>query len=126
MDMDPDLLVPTVGATFGIALMCSAYERSGQDLAYLVDAPTYAGFLARAGLAAHARIFSVEMDEDGPLIDRLRSQIRTARAAISAISASSSAVAIVRGVRGVRSISARRPANSSGGRKAIIALPRAV
>lgn len=79
--LDPGRLVPTVGASGGISLMCSLFERPGTPLAYITDAPTYAGFLARAGLAAHARIFSVEMDQEGPLVDRLRSQIRAARAA---------------------------------------------
>jgi DNA-binding transcriptional MocR family regulator len=50
-------------------------------VAYLTDAPTYAGFLARAGLCQHARICSVEMDEEGPIIERMREQIHAARAA---------------------------------------------
>lgn len=81
LELDPERLIPTVGATGGISLMCSLFERSGTPLAYITDAPTYAGFLARAGLARQARIFSVEMDEEGPVIERLRSQIRAARAA---------------------------------------------
>jgi DNA-binding transcriptional MocR family regulator len=79
--IDPARLLPTVGATGGISLMCSLFERPGTPVAYITDAPTYAGFLARAGLARHARIFSVEMDEEGPLVDRMRAQIRSARAA---------------------------------------------
>ena len=79
--LDPDKLVPTVGATGGISLMCSLFERPGTPVAYITDAPTYAGFLARAGLCRHARIFSVEMDEEGPDITRLRHQIRAAREA---------------------------------------------
>ncbi len=79
--LDPQRLVPTVGASGGISLMCSLFERPGTPLAYITDAPTYAGFLARAELAAHAQIFSVEMDEQGPLVDRLHAQIRAARAA---------------------------------------------
>jgi len=79
--MDPGLLLPTVGATGGISLMCSLFERPGTPVAYITDAPTYAGFLARAGLCQHARIFSVEMDDEGPIIARMREQIAAARAA---------------------------------------------
>ncbi len=81
VDIDPGKLIPTVGATGGISLICSLFERPGTPVAYLTDAPTYAGFLARAGLCQHARIFSVEMDEEGPVVERLRSQIHAARAA---------------------------------------------
>ena len=77
--MDPDRLIPSVGATGGISLVCSVFERPGQPLAYLTDAPTYAGFLARATLNRRAEIFSVEMDEEGPIVARFREQIRTAR-----------------------------------------------
>jgi DNA-binding transcriptional MocR family regulator len=81
VDIDPDKLIPTVGASGGISLICSLFERPGTPVAYITDAPTYAGFLARASLCQHARIFSVEMDEQGPLVARLREQIRAARAA---------------------------------------------
>ena len=81
VDIDPGRLIPTVGATGGISLMCSLFERPGTPVAYITDAPTYAGFLARAGLCQHARIFSVEMDGEGPIPDRLRAQIRAAREA---------------------------------------------
>jgi DNA-binding transcriptional MocR family regulator len=81
VDIDPDKLIPTVGASGGISLICSLFERPGTPVAYITDAPTYAGFLARAGLCQHARIFSVELDEEGPQVDRLREQIRAARAA---------------------------------------------
>jgi DNA-binding transcriptional MocR family regulator len=79
LTLEPGQLLPTVGATGGISLMCSLFERPGTPVAYITDAPTYAGFLARAGLCQHARIFSVEMDEEGPIIERLRSRIRSAR-----------------------------------------------
>jgi len=78
--MEPGQLLPTVGASGGISLMCSLFERPGTPVAYITDAPTYAGFLARAGLCQHARVFSVEMDEEGPIIERMREQIRSARA----------------------------------------------
>lgn len=77
--LDPDRLIPTVGATGGISLMCSLFERAGAPVAYITDAPTYAGFVARASLCQHARIFSVEMDDEGPVLERLRAQIRRAR-----------------------------------------------
>ncbi len=77
--MDPDLLVPTVGATGGISLLCSLFERSGEPLAFITDAPTYAGFLARASLGHQTEIYSVEMDAEGPLIASLRTQIEQAR-----------------------------------------------
>ena len=80
LTMDPDLLIPTVGATGGISLLCSVYERSGRDVAYIVDAPTYAGFVSRAGLYQRASFYSVEMDDEGPDPDALRRQIRSARA----------------------------------------------
>jgi DNA-binding transcriptional MocR family regulator len=80
-DIDPDAhLVPTVGATGGISLLCSLFERAGVPLAYITDAPTYAGFLARATLASHASIYSVAMDAGGPILEELRTQIRAARA----------------------------------------------
>jgi DNA-binding transcriptional MocR family regulator len=78
--IDPARLIPTVGATGGISLTCSLFERPGKPVAYITDAPTYAGFLARATLNRRAAIYSVEMDSEGPLVERLRAQIRAARA----------------------------------------------
>ena len=79
--IDPARLIPTVGATGGISLMCSLFERPGRPVAYVTDAPTYAGFLARATLCRHARIFSVDMDGEGPDPERFRAAIADARAA---------------------------------------------
>ena len=79
--MKPECLIPTVGATGGISLACSLFEHAGTPIAYLADAPTYAGFMARANLCRHASIYSVEMDEEGPLPDVFESQIRAAREA---------------------------------------------
>ena len=79
--VDPARLIPTVGATGGISLVCSLFERPGKPVAYITDAPTYAGFLARAMLNRHAAVFSVEMDREGPIVARVREQIRAARAA---------------------------------------------
>ena len=76
----PERLIPTVGATGGISLMCSLFERPGAPIGYITDAPTYAGFLARATLCRHARIFSVDMDEEGPDPDGFRAAIHDARA----------------------------------------------
>ena len=81
LQLDPAKLIPTVGATGGINLACSVFERAGVALAYITDAPTYAGFIARAGLNANAEIFSVEMGADGPIVVRFRDQVRAARAA---------------------------------------------
>ena len=81
VDIDPARLLPTVGATGGINLVCSLFERSGEPVAYITDAPTYAGFLARAALGRQARIFSVDMDEEGPDPDAFQDAIRRARAA---------------------------------------------
>jgi DNA-binding transcriptional MocR family regulator len=81
VSLEPERLLPTMGATGGINLTCAVFERPGKPLAYITDAPTYAGFLTRATLNQHARIFSVEMDDEGPVIVRLREQIRAARAA---------------------------------------------
>jgi DNA-binding transcriptional MocR family regulator len=78
-DMNPDFLVPTVGSSGGISLMCSLFERSGDSIAYLVDAPTYTGFVSRAGLCAKAAFYSVDLDDAGPNPERLRAQIRKAR-----------------------------------------------
>lgn len=78
--MKADYLLPTIGASGGINLMCSLFERPGVDLAYITDAPTYAGFIARAQLANQARIYSVDMDNEGPIIESLTSQIELARA----------------------------------------------
>ena len=80
VSIDPARLVPTVGATGGINLLCSLFERPGAPVAYVTDAPTYAGFLARAMLCRQARIFSVDMDDEGPHRDGLRAAIRQARA----------------------------------------------
>ena len=60
--LDPGRLVPTVGATGGISLLCSLFERAGRPVAYITDAPTYAGFLARSALSQFATIFSVDLD----------------------------------------------------------------
>ena len=49
-------------------------------MAFLTDAPTYAGFMARAALCPHASIYSVEMDEQGPIPEVFESQIVAARA----------------------------------------------
>lgn len=78
--MKPDSLIPTVGATGGIHLACSMFEHAGKPVAYITDAPTYAGFTARAELCQHAKIYSVEMDSEGADPVRLREQIRQARA----------------------------------------------
>ena len=79
VDIDPARLLPTVGATGGISLMCSLFERPGTPTAYITDAPTYAGFVAHAALCRHARIYSVDMDEQGPYPDGLRDAVRRAR-----------------------------------------------
>ena len=80
VDIDPGRLLPTVGATGGISLVCSLFERPGTPVAYITDAPTYAGFLARATLCRHASIYSVDMDDEGPDPDGFREAIRSARA----------------------------------------------
>ena len=77
--LDPDLLIPTIGATGGIALLCSVFERLGQDVAYITDAPTYAGFISRATLNQRAKIYSIPMDLQGADPDAMRAQIRQAR-----------------------------------------------
>ena len=79
VDIDPAKLLPTVGATGGISLLCSLFERPGTPVAYITDAPTYAGFVARAALCRHARIFSVDMDAEGPRPDGFREAVRRAR-----------------------------------------------
>ena len=81
LQIKPDCLIPTVGATGGISLICSVFENAGLPLAYLTDAPTYAGFMARAGLCQLARIYSVEMDAEGPIPAVFEQQIAAARAA---------------------------------------------
>ena len=77
--MKADCVLPTVGASGGINLMCSLFERPGVALAFITDAPTYAGFIARAQLGSQTQIYSVEMDQEGPIIERLVSQIEAAR-----------------------------------------------
>ncbi len=78
--LNPAKLLPTVGATGGINLMCSLFERPGQPLAFITDAPTYAGFVARAGLCQYSSIYSVDMDEEGPVVAQFEAQIAQARA----------------------------------------------
>lgn len=80
ISLDIAALLPTVGASGGISLLCSLFERAGVPLAYITDAPTYAGFVARASLSSQAALFSVEMDAQGADPERLRAQIRAARA----------------------------------------------
>jgi (S)-3,5-dihydroxyphenylglycine transaminase len=80
VEIDPEKLIPTVGASGGINLMCSLCERPGRPVAYIADAPTYAGFTARVGLCQFATIFSVDMDEEGAVPEQFRAQIRKARA----------------------------------------------
>ncbi len=79
--IDPSKLIPTVGSTGGISLMCSMFERLGKDIAYIVDAPTYTGFVTRAALYQRSHFYSVGMDEQGPDPEALRGQIRKAREA---------------------------------------------
>lgn len=79
-ELDPECLVPTIGATGGISLACSVFEQSPSKVAYITDAPTYAGFMARATLNQRAAIFSVEMDDEGPRPEVFREQIERARA----------------------------------------------
>ncbi len=77
--LDPEMLVPTVGATGGISLACSIFEQAPSPCAYITDAPTYAGFMARATLNQRASIYSVEMDAEGPRPDVFAAQIAQAR-----------------------------------------------
>ena len=79
VSLDPARLIPTIGATGGIALTCSLFERSNQPVAYITDAPTYAGFVARATLNQSAQIFSIELDDDGPDPSEFERQIQSAR-----------------------------------------------
>jgi DNA-binding transcriptional MocR family regulator len=60
-EIDPNLLIPTIGATGGIDLVC------------------YTGFISRAVLYQKAAFYSVEMDREGADPDMLREQIRKAR-----------------------------------------------
>jgi len=80
LEIDPDRLIPTVGATGGISLVCALFERAGVPLGFITDAPTYAGFVARSELTQSSQIFSVDMDEEGPLPGQFRAQILAARA----------------------------------------------
>jgi len=77
--IDPDALVPSMGASGGIDLMCTLFESRADKVAYLADAPTYPGFLSRAGRHANVRFYSVEMDDEGPLPDSLAERVRAAR-----------------------------------------------
>ncbi|BFM11455.1 hypothetical protein R50072_16080 [Simiduia litorea] len=78
--LNPELLIPTIGSSGGISQMCSLFERTGEKVAYITDAPTYAGFISRASLYQKARIYSVEMDLEGPCCEALAAQISRARA----------------------------------------------
>jgi 2-aminoadipate transaminase len=79
-EIDPDCVVPTIGATGGIAAMCSLFERSGHPIAYIVDAPTYTGLISRAQLYERASFYSVPMDHEGPDPVIMGQQIDQARA----------------------------------------------
>jgi len=80
LEIDPDCVVPTIGATGGIAMMCSMFEHSGDPIAYIVDAPTYTGLISRAQLYEKASFYSVPMDDDGPDPVVMGQQIDQARA----------------------------------------------
>ncbi len=80
VELDPTRMIPTIGATGGISLLCSVFERMGIEIAYITDAPTYAGFLARATLNQRATIYSIPMDRHGADPEALRDRIRQARA----------------------------------------------
>lgn len=77
--MDPDFCVPTVGASGGISMMCNLFERTGDKIAYLTDAPTYAGFVARATLCSQAKLYSAGLDSEGVIISELAAEIKKAR-----------------------------------------------
>ncbi len=79
-EIDPDCVVPTIGATGGIAQMCSMFEHAGEPIAYIVDAPTYTGLISRAQLYEKASFYSVPMDDDGPDPAVMAAQIDQARA----------------------------------------------
>ena len=53
LTIDPERLIPTVGASGGISLACSLFERSGEPLAYITDAPTCG--IHRTGQSVSAR-----------------------------------------------------------------------
>lgn len=78
-NMDPDHMVPSMGATGGIDLLCSLFESSGERIAYIVDAPTYPGFLSRATRQRGNAFYSVPMDSEGSVPEVLQAQIRKAR-----------------------------------------------
>jgi DNA-binding transcriptional MocR family regulator len=78
--VDSDACVPTIGATGGISMMCALYEHAGEPIAYLVDAPTYTGFLSRAQLYHKASFYSVPLDGQGPDPALMAQQIDRARA----------------------------------------------
>ncbi len=77
--IDQERLLPTVGASGGISLSVAVFERSEVPLAFITDAPTYAGFVSRATLKQSTRIYSVAMDSEGPDPEQLAAQIRAAR-----------------------------------------------
>ncbi len=77
--IDPDHVVPTTGASGGIDLLCALFEARAPKLAYIVDAPTYPGFLTRAARHRDVAFYSVEMDAEGPIPESLRERIRAAR-----------------------------------------------
>ena len=80
VSIEPQRLLPTVGATGGISLSLNIFERAAQPVAYITDAPTYAGFVARATLKQNSAIYSVPMDAEGPDPQALKQQIARARA----------------------------------------------
>ena len=79
IQFQPENLIPTVGATGGINLICSVFERLGVPLAYITDAPTYAGFISRCTLDQNTQIYSISLDQEGGHPDELRDQVRKAR-----------------------------------------------
>ncbi|MBI2340944.1 MAG: PLP-dependent aminotransferase family protein [Deltaproteobacteria bacterium] len=77
--MEPEALIPTTGATGGIDLMATAVAQYGEPVAVITDSPTYAGVTARLQRDRNTRIYSVEMDEEGPIPHMFAEAIDRAR-----------------------------------------------
>ncbi len=79
VDMHFGDLVPSLGASGGMDLMCRLFESTGERIAYIVDKPTYNGFVARAQSHKGSSLFSVEMDQEGPIPESLDRAVCRAR-----------------------------------------------
>ncbi len=79
--MSPGFLVPTTGSTGGLDLLLKVVAQTHEPIAIITDSPTYAGFISLVKEYPNVTIFSVDMDEEGPIPEKFAEAIDAARKA---------------------------------------------